>query len=213
MTAPTRDNAPRQRGEVGKPQQQHANHSTQNRPAPAYQEYAASMMSRIEYRTLTLAQRGLLYTMRLECWVNHGLPEHTTTLARVLGYDAAEIAAELPSVMPFFAVEDGEIVCPELENYRSYIENVRTRQSDAAKATNEKRWSQKSRASTGNSGRVAERVGKRSVSDRSSDRSLVQSSQVQTSPAQPRERGFSEVVHSTEVEGWGDFTQDPEVDQ
>jgi len=38
-----------------------------NRTAPAYQEYAASMMARFEYRTLTLAHRGLLYSMRLEC--------------------------------------------------------------------------------------------------------------------------------------------------
>jgi len=40
---------------------------TPNRTAPAYQEYAASMMARLEYRTLTLPQRGLLYSMRLEC--------------------------------------------------------------------------------------------------------------------------------------------------
>ena len=39
---------------------------TTNRTAPAYQEYAASIIARFEYQTLTLPQRGLLYSMRLE---------------------------------------------------------------------------------------------------------------------------------------------------
>lgn len=57
----------------------------QHRDPPAYQEYAASMMARTEYRVLSLEGRGLLYTLRNECWVNGQLPADPATLARVLG--------------------------------------------------------------------------------------------------------------------------------
>ncbi len=177
----------------------------QNRPAPAYQEYAAQIMSRWEYRALTLDQRGLLYSMRLECWVNRTLPESPDLLGRILGFDPREVAAALPFVMPFFACEDGKISCPELDSYRKHLENVRTRQSDAAKATNAQRWGGKTRANAGNQGIVAKRVGKRSVGDRSSDRSLVQ-----YSPVQPSQEGGE--VTTTYVDGWSDFTADPDDD-
>ena len=46
----------------------------QNREPPAFQEYAAAMMAKTDYRLMSLAGRGLLYTMRLECWVNLTCP-------------------------------------------------------------------------------------------------------------------------------------------
>lgn len=58
---------------------------TQNRDAPAYQEYAAALLARLPFRTMTLQDRGLLYTMRLECWVNVRLPNDHNSLAKVLG--------------------------------------------------------------------------------------------------------------------------------
>ena len=48
--------------------------SKQNRNAPAYQEYASDMLASVDYRMLTLAQRGLLWSLRLELWVNKKLP-------------------------------------------------------------------------------------------------------------------------------------------
>jgi hypothetical protein len=105
----------------------------QNREAPCYQEYAASMMARIEYRTLTLAARGLLYSLRLECWVNRKVPADPRTLARVLGFDADEVCEALPSLAPFVAVDGTFLICPELEDYRSHIEGIRERQSQGGK--------------------------------------------------------------------------------
>lgn len=107
--------------------------SAQKRSAPAFQEYASDMIARFEYRTLTLPQRGLLYSMRLECWVNQFLPESPAVLARILGFDHAEVAAELPYVMPFFACENGRITSPELEAYRAHIEDIRERKSSGGK--------------------------------------------------------------------------------
>lgn len=105
----------------------------QNRKPPAFQEYAAEMMARVDYRSLSLAERGLLYTMRLECWVNRLLPSDPVVLGKILGFDASQIAAILPNVMLFFGVENGQIFCPELDDYRAHISTIRAKQSDGGK--------------------------------------------------------------------------------
>lgn len=105
----------------------------QNREAPCYQEYAASMMARVEYRTMSLAARGLLYSLRQECWVNRGLPRNPATLAKMLGFERGEIEAVLPDVMPFFAEKKDMIVCPELDDYRNHLEDIRKKQAAGGK--------------------------------------------------------------------------------
>jgi len=83
---------------------------SQNREAPAFQEYAAAMLSRLPFRTMTLQERGLLFTMRLECWVNVRLPHNHSDLAKVLGLPISEVADSLAAVMTFFEVIDGLII-------------------------------------------------------------------------------------------------------
>ncbi len=112
----------------------------QNRDAPAFQEYAASMMAKIEYRTMTLAERGLLYTMRLECWVNDRLPADPVLLARVLGCSLDEVKAALPAVFSFFAEIDGFISSPDLDNYKLHLAEGKKRMSEGGKKSASKRW-------------------------------------------------------------------------
>lgn len=116
----------------------------QNRDAPAFQEYAASMMARIDYRTMTLAERGLLYSMRLECWVNDLLPADPGMLAKVLGFTPGEVEKALPAVMPLFANVDGFLVSPELDNYKIHLADSRKRMSDGGRKGMEKRYGKKS---------------------------------------------------------------------
>lgn len=105
----------------------------QSRDAPAYQEYPANFMARIQYRVMSLAERGLLLTLRHECWVNKQVPADPRTLARMLGYEVNEVASALPAVMPFFALAGGCIVCPELDAYRAHLEGIRERQSQGGR--------------------------------------------------------------------------------
>lgn len=106
---------------------------SQNRDAPAYQEYAAAILAQLPFRTMTLQDRGLLYTMKLECWVNVRLPQNQNHLAKVLGLPVGEVAASLAAVMPFFEVVDGFIICPELEGYRAYLADRKIKQSHGGK--------------------------------------------------------------------------------
>ncbi|OGT34883.1 MAG: hypothetical protein A2W28_01100 [Gammaproteobacteria bacterium RBG_16_51_14] len=106
---------------------------SQNRDAPAYQEYAATMLSQIPFRTMTLQDRGLLYTMRMECWVNVRLPHSHSDLAKVLGLSVAEVAGSLAAVMPFFEIVDGFIISPEMEDYRAHLADRKSKQSHGGK--------------------------------------------------------------------------------
>lgn len=105
----------------------------QNRDAPAFQEYAASVMAKTQYRVLSLTERGLLYTLKLECWVNKRMPADPVMLARVLGFDATEVKAALPKLAHFFAKDGHDLICPELEDYRAHIEGRREKLSEAGK--------------------------------------------------------------------------------
>lgn len=87
------------------------------------------MMARTEYRLMSLLGRGLLYSMRLECWVNGRLPSQPPKLARVLGFDLGAVETALPEVMPFFVSCDDSFRCPELDDYRAHLEDRRQRQS------------------------------------------------------------------------------------
>jgi uncharacterized protein YdaU (DUF1376 family) len=155
---------------------------SKKRDAPAYQEYAANVMARHDYRAMSLAERGLLYTLRNECWVNRQVPADTRILARILGYEQAEVEAALPAVMPFFAKADGHIVCPELDDYREALVQRRELQSQGGKQgaarTNSKHL--KPPASSD----AAKPPGYPPGKSRGARESLVQTSAVQTNPTQ-----------------------------
>jgi len=116
---------------------------SKNRKAPAYQEYAADMLSNLQFRTMSLQARGLLYTMRLECWANGRLPSSAKDLASVLGKPVSETESSLDAVMPFFEVADGFIFSAELDGYRAHLENRKNKEIEDGKkgaaVTNAKR--------------------------------------------------------------------------
>ena len=139
----------------------------QNRKPPAFQEYASTTLANISFRSMNMAARGLLHTMRLECWANYELPSDLELLSSVLGKPITPDL--LKAVGSFFDIDDKRITCPELEDYRAHLEQRREKQSKGGKkgaeTTNNKR------KATGNS-QVPRRV---------SDESLVQSSSTKQS--------------------------------
>lgn len=164
---------------------------SQNRDAPAYQEYAATMLAQLPFRTMTLQDRGLLYTMRLECWVNIRLPHSHNDLAKVLGLTVAEVADSLAAVMPFFEIVDGFITSPELENYRAHLEERKSKQSHGGKRgsaiTNGKR---NRPAKAVDVGVTSTPSSTSRVSRQGKGESLVQPSKAKTSQNQPPERAI-----------------------
>lgn len=106
----------------------------QNRKAPAYQEYAADVLSNREFRIATLAERGLIYTLRNECWVNGSVPSDKEKLAKYLGVSIDAIETNLTaSVMNQFVVVGEALRCPELDDYRNHLQDIREKQSKGGK--------------------------------------------------------------------------------
>lgn len=106
----------------------------QHREAPAFQEYAASMMARNDYRVMSMEARGLLFTMRLECWMNGRLPSSPAKLARVLGFSVEQVNRALPEVGAFFNEEADALRCPELDDYRAHLQDRRDWQAAGGRA-------------------------------------------------------------------------------
>lgn len=127
----------------------------QNRHPPAYQEYSAAMIANREFRLMSLAERGLLYSMRLECWENHTLPSQPAKLAKYLGFQEEEIKAALPAVLPFFKLDDeGFLYSPELEDYRKHLEDRLAKQAAGGKRSAENKKKRGNPAETGPADRI-----------------------------------------------------------
>jgi len=155
----------------------------ENRKPPAYQKYASTMLASISFRSMDLAQRGLLYTMRLECWANESLPSNIDTLSNVLGQNVKP--EHLKAVQPFFKIDESTIISPELNDYRQHLEERREKQRrggrKGANKTNSKAKSSDTTESSGNP----------RVSRRGSGGSLVQSNPEKQSQNQRNEGKFS----------------------
>ncbi len=106
---------------------------SQNRKPPAYMTYAANVMGDRNFKRLGLAARGLLHTMQMECWMNHNIPNDPLEIAVTLGLNRDDIEALIEHVMPFFAITDGVIICPEIEDYRNHIAAIRVKQKAGGK--------------------------------------------------------------------------------
>ena len=168
----------------------------QNREPPAYQEYAANMLAKFEYRQMSLAERGLMDTLRRECWVNRGLPEAPATLAKILGCDQKEIEAALPAVMPFFSVERGLIVCPELDHYRNHLAEARERQAAGGRRSANKRRAEQGKGGCGDSASTLQAPSKQPAS------TLQGRSQVKTKPNQSKACSKEGVVPCSAYQEW-----------
>jgi hypothetical protein len=80
---------------------------------------------------MSFSERGLLDTMRRECWVNGSVPKEPQELALCLGKPADEINACLTiRVLAFFKELNDKLVCPELDAYRAGLEDRSKRMSE-----------------------------------------------------------------------------------
>jgi len=162
----------------------------QNRKPPAYLEYAATMLANRQYRLMPLAERGLLYAIRLECWENKLVPAPHDQLAKYLGCDVVEVKSALTErVKAFLNEKDGSLTCPELEDYRQHLAERKLKQSNGGKGgaaiTNAKK-----RAIKDDNLHIPNRSTNPQVTCQVTDESLVNSSTVKSSQKQSLETSY-----------------------
>lgn len=126
------------------------------------------MLASTDFRLMSLAGRGLLYTVRLECWVNGSVPASPAKLARLLCVEPEEAEAALAEIRPFTICDGDRLRCPELDAYRRHLDERRQRLSDGGKAG----------AAVTNGRRTAKPAGR----PRAGRSPLVQNSPIQKSP-------------------------------
>jgi len=101
------------------------------RPPPSYLEYPTDLLGNMNYRFMSLAERGLFHTLRLELWIHGKLPDDIDKLAVIIGVPANEVQKLFSDyVGAFLEIKDGFITCPELLDYRAKQERRRRRQSE-----------------------------------------------------------------------------------
>ena len=104
------------------------------RPPPAFQEYATDTLADRSFRMLSLAERGLRTTMRLECWANGVIPSSAPELALFLYLNLDDVRANLTvGVLSCFEEHDGNLYCPELEGQRERLMTQRAAQTSGGK--------------------------------------------------------------------------------
>ena len=104
------------------------------RNPPAFQFYSSNYMSAIQYRTMSLSERGLMMSMLCECWVNSYVPSDISQLAKILGYSNDEVSQSLSTnVMHFFYKDNDKIICPELITYRNKLDERQRLQIEGGK--------------------------------------------------------------------------------
>lgn len=104
------------------------------KPQPYYPNYSANFIAHRHYRLMSLEERGLLWSMYNDYWVNRYLPNNPQDLAKYLGFDSTIIERALTDkVLHFFAIDGKGLKCPELDDYLQNIETKRNAQSDGGK--------------------------------------------------------------------------------
>ena len=107
---------------------------TKLRPPPAYQEYASDTLTNKQFRLLSLPERGLRDTMRMECWANGTIPCSAKELALFLNLNPADVQRNLTTgVLSYFEEHDGNLSCPELEEQRERLMAQRAAQTSGGK--------------------------------------------------------------------------------
>ena len=112
------------------------------RPPPAFQCYASDWLAKEEFRLMTLEERGLLFSMLCQTWVNGSLPQDAESLAKLVGTDMASATrARTQLVLKAFRVGgDGRLVCPELDGLRSEYEARSRDRASAGRKGAQSRW-------------------------------------------------------------------------
>lgn len=93
--------------------------------------YPFDLMAKRDWRLMTLAERGLLFSMWCECWANKELPAAPHELAAMVGKSVEEVQLGLSKrVLSFFEEsETGILVSPDIETYRKNVLDQRERMS------------------------------------------------------------------------------------
>ena len=96
---------------------------SEKRPLPYFQCFASDWMAAEDYALMSIAERGMLFSMLNAAWVNGSVPASSVNLARIIQLDERAVSDALTErVLKWFAAsinDPARLICPELERQRS----------------------------------------------------------------------------------------------
>jgi uncharacterized protein YdaU (DUF1376 family) len=116
------------------------------RNPPAFQCYASDSLASEEFKMASLEERGLVFTMIMQCWVSGSVPRNPPELAKLLGLELVEVTRALNSrVLRFFEEENDRLIRRELVEQKETMMERREQQSQGGKTGANRRWARKKR--------------------------------------------------------------------
>jgi|688.fasta_scaffold263487_2 hypothetical protein len=107
------------------------------RDPPAYLEFASAILAKKEFRAMSLQERGLLYSIKLECWVNKSVPANPEELAPFVNQGVNVVKEALTDRVKSFLrsseANAADYECTDIEIYRQSQEERRDAQSKGGK--------------------------------------------------------------------------------
>jgi hypothetical protein len=91
------------------------------------------MLANNNFRMMSLLARGLLYTLRLEYWVENPLPSDPVKLSKILRLEQELVSGALDELGGLIRCSNGMINIPELDDYRIHLAEIRRKQSVGGK--------------------------------------------------------------------------------
>ena len=130
---------------------------------------------------MTPIERSVWVSIYLECWPNLAVPADPDELAKYLGFQVEEIKAGLTTrVLSFFKEVKGELICPELDEYRETLSLRNKMKSEGGKKGAERKRD-----------KASKRIGNAQGTPKGIPLgSLIQSNLNQTNQTQSIKKGF-----------------------
>jgi uncharacterized protein YdaU (DUF1376 family) len=126
------------------------------RNPPAFQCYASDILASEEFRVTSLEERGLAWTMLMQCWVGGSVPRNPPDLARVLGLDLRDVERALTlRVLGFFEEQDNRLIRRELVEQKTEMIARRTEQSLGGRRGATRRWDKERQRITTSMGKAS----------------------------------------------------------
>lgn len=116
---------------------------------PAYQEYPADILNNEVFMRLSMAQRGLLWTLRMYCWKNESIPAGYKDIALLVGISEKAVNKLFDEkIHGFFELrlsddidkQNHRFINPDLEAYRKEKITARNKKAASGRLGADARW-------------------------------------------------------------------------
>ncbi len=100
-------------------------------PLPWFRMFAANYLADRNFRTISLEERGLIFSMLLECWASIDIPKGPNELSQILGVPVDQVKRALTSkALSFFEEHGGSYHSRFLDDQRNKFLKERKAQKE-----------------------------------------------------------------------------------